>query len=167
MDAIMQLDAVLKIIANWDNNLPQTYENIKIKADEEYPYFKDRDDGDSDYFRNILRKLVDDGYLYSYGEAKKLDEAYYIRFEGEAFNRLGGYRVKSLNEDAARNMVALEKEAQQIEKERQKKVDATMMKIGRRLNCLTLWLALGTGALALIELAKLWLEYFPFCCHCH
>lgn len=100
----------------------------------------------------ILLKLRKDGYITS--DTESGHGSYTSNFDGRLFIDNGGYQVKALKE-------ANEALLNRLEIDRRRTLDKTLEDNSSRLNLLTLWLAIGTGALALIELAKFLVWMFP------
>ena len=103
----------------------------------------------------ILTKLVKDGYLkaeehYSFAGEKLADSGdhYLLTFDGEAFYEQGGYKAESFKNEKTFKLI-------ENDRKHNLKVADNMEANAKRLNRLTLWLAVGTGALAIIEIIKL------------
>jgi hypothetical protein len=90
----------------------------------------------------ILLKLKEEKQIY-----QPPNNRYEISFDGKLFKENGGYRAKVLK-DANDALLT------QLEINRRHTLDDHLKKSASRLNRLTLWLAIGTGALALIEIIK-------------
>lgn len=90
---------------------------------------------------------------YSFAGEKLADSGvhFVLTFDGEVFYEQGGYKAESLKD---------EKSIKIIENDRKHnlRVADNMEANAKRLNRLTFWLAVGTGALAIIEIIKLIIE---------
>jgi hypothetical protein len=100
----------------------------------------------------ILLKLRKDGYVTSPNDSGHGN--YVSNFDGRLFIDQGGYEAKA-SEDA--NDALLKR----LEINRQRILDASLEKNSKRLNDLTLYLAIATAALALIEIVKFLIYLFP------
>ncbi len=143
LSPINQLDAILSYLAE-NSSCSNAQIDSHFEFDRQGQY----------YFQEVLDRLVLDGF------AEKYEYSCSITFNGRIFNSQGGYKVKSLN-DA--HDVALKK----AEIYRLKTVDQNSEKNQIRLNRLTLWLAIGSTVLALIELGKILEPAYQYYCHCH
>lgn len=97
----------------------------------------------------ILERLHKDGYLTFDSQF----ETGNITFDGKLFLQTGGYTAKASRDEAAALSI-------DIENQRKLALDNNLEANSTRLNRLTLWLAVGTIALALIEIIKffVWLS---------
>ncbi len=124
---------------------------------EEYPEIKhDRIYSD---INRILNKLRNEGYIDSHlrpfdkKEGVRQIAHYFITFDGELFNSKGGYKAKELN-----TSIALKKTQSDVEE--QQRLSALSVSHANRLNRLTGTLAVGTIALAVLEVLKLFLNHY-------
>jgi hypothetical protein len=98
----------------------------------------------------IFTKLTDDGYIYI------VNGDCYLTHSGYWFE---GYESKALR-DANVSLLA------QVEIDRRHMLDDHLKNAASRLNRLTLWLSIGSGVLALIELAKILQPAYQYFCNC-
>ncbi|TWI94179.1 hypothetical protein JN11_04785 [Mucilaginibacter frigoritolerans] len=103
----------------------------------------------NDQFIIALKKLHKDGYVEYDG-----GNAIMITWEGSLFIELGGYKAKALKDANDALLV-------QMEINRRLQQDEGLKNLSSRLNQWTLWLAIGTGFLALIEIIKFLCEVDP------
>lgn len=131
-----KLDIVLQQVVNMSQQEPHSYMYIANLV------------GANDYWKEvfeILIKLRKDGYIASPDETGYA--IYVSNFDGRLFIDNGGYTTKALKDANDALLV-------QLEINRRIELDAHLKNAASRLNLLTLWLAIGTGALALIEVIK-------------
>jgi len=102
-------------------------------------------DGQSEISR-LIRKLLADKYIDTGSTG-----IYTISVDGYLFEEHGGYasQLKKVENEA----ILLQREA-----DRTRDVDQSLKDNSKRLNVLTFWLAIGTGALAIMEIVKFILE---------
>lgn len=108
---------------------------------------------DGDLIR-ILDRMVNDGYIIERKQdsaGTSINPLYLISYYGLLFDN---YAAKSLRDSAY-------DEQQQLEIERLKKVDRDSDRNQTRLNRLTRWLAVGTIALAVMEIIKFLCDIDP------
>ncbi|HEY5327152.1 MAG TPA: hypothetical protein VIJ27_09130 [Mucilaginibacter sp.] len=107
----------------------------------------------------IIKKLIKDGYVNDSDTNEHGIKQLSVSFEGSVFIERGGYSDQALRD-------ANDTEKQKREIVRLRNLDIHSEENQKSLNRLTLWLALGSGALALIELAKILMPAFQYYCHC-
>jgi hypothetical protein len=141
---IQSLDAILEFMAShWARG--------KSTDGELYTMFMKRNQIEMEpgYFLKVLERIVKDRYINKelqdpfkeIGNTALLRNYYSINFDGELFNQLGGYTAEASNTTLK----------MRIEEERLNRAENN----AKRLNGLTLWLAIGTISLAIIEIIKL------------
>ncbi len=118
-------------------------------------------DIEKEELRTILRKLWKDGYidmldgvhLRKYGDERGYSDLFNIQknFEGKLFEEEGGYKGK--------------RDREATENKRLRNLENTHTDIGSRLNRLTGWVAGGTIALVVVEIAKFIYEQLHSSCH--
>jgi DNA-binding PadR family transcriptional regulator len=136
---IEKIDFVLRYFIEMDNPPNRTDEEIK----------KDLNLETTKELFEILHRLEKDGYIVSeimprYGHNVRV---YSSTFDGRTFQGRGGYQAKALRNEATYRL-------ELIETSRRRSLDDHLEANTNRLNRLTLYLAIGTGALALIEITK-------------
>ena len=154
------LDRILLVLNEETNNSKGVNPHIRF-----FPLLEqvraDRFDVQAPDFELALEKLEEDKYMKPVKglEIKgdnPFDEpneypAYAITFKGRAFNLQNGY--------------AGEVQLRLAESRKVETLASAQHELGKGLNVVTAWIAVGTIALVLIELWKMALEYHWFSCH--
>jgi hypothetical protein len=142
--AIQKVDIVLKFLANNIEAKPSITDGTLFSLlTKKHPELENQEDFGSDLLR-ILNKLAKEGYVDFEDTVPPTIRKYYITFDGKVLNDEGGYERASNSEDVRRRW----EDELLIKGE----------KNGERLNTLTLILGIGTIALAIIEVIKLYYE---------
>jgi|SRR5579872_3092738 len=154
LSKVKKLDAILNFL---NDNLwhPLGTIQTELEAKENIHFTLDE-------LRIAMRKLKDDKYV---DEAER-GSIFIISWNGSLFIELGGYESLVLRNKSELELLQNEKDAFQSDRMHQKSVSDTMVLNADKLNSLTFWLAIGSGALALIELSKILMPAFQYYCHC-
>jgi hypothetical protein len=113
--------------------------------------------------QKALGKLEKDEYI----DANTHKDIFRINWEGSFFIEFnGGYEFTVLKKQHELELIQNEKELLSADRKHNLAVAVNMEKNAKRLNSLTVWLAIGSGAIALIELGRILMPAYQYYCHC-